>query len=214
MQNALIEKMNQPEDLHLPRYLIIAIDDELIEDTNIFDYSAQEVLEDALKWLLINVNEAIEDRKTDLLKKKPGAVSSKAEPRLIWVTMLRRLLNTSRGHIYSLMRKFNSTLEDVISRDSKSHILKIHIEGNQQNYEESGKITPYGHIHFWRAIDAEMEEFDHGKTDLVPHKVNHENRHKSNKPVQARSNFNTAKFKWQKPRKQWHFNNRTTGLQL
>ena len=144
------------------------MDDELIRDANIFDYGASDAFSDMIKWLVININKSIDDQKKELLLKRPGAIFSSAEPRLVWTTMLRRPNNTTRKEVYTLTKKFNSTLEEVISKDKKSHILKVHIDGSEKNFEPNGDLTSYGHVQFWRGINEEMKDFDYGKTDLIP----------------------------------------------
>ena len=95
--NVVVKGLN--EDLatryYLPRYVIIMLDKDLINNIGLFDYGESRSIEDTLKWLLININRVFELRKTDLLAKKVGAVSSSAEPRLIWVTLAKK----TRGHL-------------------------------------------------------------------------------------------------------------------
>ena len=86
--NAFIKALN--ENHHLPRYVIILLDKDIIVYIDHFDFSISKTIEDVLKWLLININQAIETRKQDLLGKRPGAISSLSEPRLIWVQMVKR----------------------------------------------------------------------------------------------------------------------------
>ena len=166
--NALVAALNDEANIHLPRYLILILDADLIQAANIYDYGAVEAFEDNLKWLLINISEGIELRKKDLIYKRHGAVLTNTEPWLIWVTMLRRPGNTTWKEIFSLTRKFNLTLENVIARDPRSHILKVHVDGNGEFFTDDGNFTEAGLAQYWRSVDAEMADFDHGKTDLQP----------------------------------------------
>ena len=123
-----------------------------------------------MKWFLININRNIELRKNDLIKKHPGAVSTSAEPRLIWVTMLKRPATSHAKQIFALTSKFNKILEEVVAGDKRSHILKptIDCDDGNCNYELSGALNPTGVTQFWRNLDVQMHEFDGSKTDLIP----------------------------------------------
>ena len=190
--NALVEALNNESNVHLPRYLLIILDSDLIQAANVYDFGAMEMYEDMIKWLLINISSTVELRKKQLLKRRAGAVSTTTEPRLVWITMLRRPNNTTRKEIFALTRKFNSSLEDIISKDKRSHILKVHIEGNDTNFNENGDLTDVGLVKYWRSIDAEMADFDHGKIELRP--ASHTKVVKISKPPRKNS-----RYRWSKP---------------
>ena len=200
--NSLVDALNDPIDYHLPRYLLIFLDHEMVEAANIFDYGAAETFRDLIKWLLININEALEYRKSGLLKKKPGAVSTASEPRLVWITMLRRPHKTTRKHIFALTRKFNETLEEVFSLDKRSHILKVHIEGNEANFSSEGNLTQIGQVNVWRAIDEEMRDFDHGKTELEPARIGYDAT--TTHPKKEYQQHHTSKVFRQRNKFRWH----------
>ena len=109
----------------------------------------------------------IEQRKENLLKHRLGAVASYSELCLIWVTMIPKP-ECNKKHAYSLTRKFNSVLEDVISGDKRSHILKVYLDHHNNLFDRSGNLTPDGFIAFWNQIDHAMSEFERGKTELAP----------------------------------------------
>ena len=188
--NALVSALNDDDNVHLPRYLIIVLDYDLIQAANVYDFGVVEVFEDLLKWLLINLSSTVELRKKELIKKRPGAVSTTMEPRLVWVTMLHHPHNTTLKKIFALTHKFNSSLENIISKDKRSHILKVHIEGNETNFKQNGDLTEIGQEKYWRAIDAQMADFDHGITDLVPMPAKQE---KFSRPKM------NSKYKWHNP---------------
>ena len=124
IRNALVNELNDRSHyFHLPKCLIIILDRNVIENSKVFDYGASQIFADILKWLLININLVIEERKENLLKQWLGAMASYKEPCLIWVTMIPRP-ECDKKHVYSLTRKLNSVLEDVISGDKRPHILK------------------------------------------------------------------------------------------
>ena len=173
------------------------LDKDLIENAKVYDYGVSRMLEDTLKWLLININRWLELHKSDLKKKRKGAALSSAEPRLIWTAMIPHPNSTNKS-VYSLTRKFNNILEDVMSGDTKSHIMKIHLDHYNNNFDRQGDLTANVFIKFWREVDATMSEFDRGKTQLSPHK-------KSSMPAVTSTNVHeqrmypkdhNSKYKW------------------
>ena len=147
---------------------MIVVDYHIVESVNVYDFGASTIFTDVLKWLLININNALEYREQQLVTIRPGAVSTTSEPRLVWVTMLRCPSNTNRKSVFALTRKFNQALELVIAKDKRSHILKVHVEDSENNFDTTGELTAIGQVQYWRAIDDEMKDFDHGKTELTP----------------------------------------------
>ena len=147
---------------------MIFIDKDLITNAGVYDFSVTRTIEDTLKWLLININQTIEVRKHDIMSKRLGALSSSAEPRLIWITMLKRPDFFSAKHIFSLACKFNDILESIIAGDKRSHIIKVRIDHNNQNYDRYGNITTIGKAEYWKFMDSEMHDFDRNKTELQP----------------------------------------------
>ena len=158
--NSFAAGLNDIKPPHLPRYVLIFLDKDLIQNLGIFDFGVSRAIEDMLKWLLVNINNIIEVRKSDLAKKRPGALSTSSEPRLVWIQMIKRPEASLNKEIYSLSCKFNTILEDVISGDKRSHILKVHIETNETNFDRFGMITPSGLRTYWKTIDTTMKEFD------------------------------------------------------
>ena len=164
--SVLVEALN--ESLRLPRYILVMLDRDLIANADLYDYGVSCTIKDTLKWILINTNHAIEKHKLDLIRKRKGAVSSASEPRLIWITMLKRPDYSMNKRIFSLARKFNNILEDVIAGNKRSHILKVHVDHTRVHFDRNGYLTPAGRIAYWKYIDSEMSKFDRGQTELKP----------------------------------------------
>ena len=78
--NAFIDGLNNPLKHHLPCYVIIMLDKDLIHNAKVFDYGVSRTFEDTLKWLLVNINRCVEICKKDLKQKRKGAVSLTSEP--------------------------------------------------------------------------------------------------------------------------------------
>ena len=164
--NALVKKMNT--DWHLLKYLLILIDQDLIAESGVYDYGVTHTLEDTIKWFLININLVLETQKQDLMTRRPGAVASSVEPRLIWVTMLCCPEYSMNKQIYSLARKFNNILESVIVGDKRSHILKIRVPHDTTHFDRIGNLTQIGRYEYWNFLNNEIWDLERSKTDLAP----------------------------------------------
>ena len=166
--NSLVKGINESTPPHLPRYVVILLDKDFIENIRIFDYGVSEAFETMLKWLLININNMIEVRKSDLIAKRPGTVSTSSKPRLIWVQMLKQPESSSHREIYSVTRKFNNILEKIIAGDKRSHIFKLLIEGTPAHFDDWGNLMPRGKQMYWKVLDSTLRDFDLGVTELKP----------------------------------------------
>ena len=65
--NATVKAINNSPQGHLPKYLMLILDLDIIVNAQVFDYGVTKTLEDLCKWLLININNAVETKKADLL---------------------------------------------------------------------------------------------------------------------------------------------------
>ena len=128
--NNLVADMNDKQyNYHLPRYVLIVLDKDLVQNIGTYDFGVSRIIEDMVKWLLININLVIEVRKEDVIKKRARALSSSLEPHLIWVQMVKRPV-IQGNPTYALVRKFNTILEETIAGDRRSYILKPFITPN------------------------------------------------------------------------------------
>ena len=71
--------------------------------------------------------------------------------------------------IFSLARKFNAILEEVIAGDPCSHFLSVDIDCNIVFFDRICNLTQARKIEFWKSLDVQMKDFNRGKTDLEPH---------------------------------------------
>ena len=190
--NELIKTLNDKSfEYHLPRYLIILLDRDLISKARVFDYGVTKTLEDIIKWLLININRAIELRKEDMYGKCPGSLTQSSELRLIWIMMLCRPEGSFDRKVNSLTTKFNSILEEVVAGDRRSHILLVQVD-SQAAFDCVGNLTQMGIYEYWRNLDFQMKEFDWGKTELQPRKPTSK--------FEPSKNYlgNASRYKWAK----------------
>ena len=154
----------------LPRYVLIIIDKDWFESSKIVEFGVGKAVNTAIQWLLDQISRAIEIHKENLYNRKPGALATGSEPRLIWVAMLKRPIihDAKWAAIYSLTWKFNEILEQVIACDRRSHILKPNLPGDASLFDIWGNLTASGKIDYWCEIDKQVRDFNCSKTDLKP----------------------------------------------
>ena len=150
------------ESHHLPKYVIIILDKNLVHSAGVFDYGAENTFLQLITWLLKEFNLMINTRCEDLRSKKPGAIANFGEPKLVWIKMLNRpIITTMKGkEIFSLVRKFNHAMETAVADDRLSHIIKIMVPPNDTYFDQSGDLTAAGRIEFWKDLDEQMKTLD------------------------------------------------------
>ena len=70
--NSLLEVINTRQ--RLPRFLLIAIDKDVIQDLDFYEFDSFMALEEVVTWLTRQINIIIRRKKLELNAKKPGAV--------------------------------------------------------------------------------------------------------------------------------------------
>ena len=110
IQNQVAKALNEQD--YLPSYIIIALDKDMVEDTNFGGFGCKTIFENDLSWLCDKINEDIELRRQDLINKRPGAVTSEDWPKIIWISMVVQpyITNTNRGFVFAQCGTFNATL--------------------------------------------------------------------------------------------------------
>ena len=172
--NKLVAKMNNRT--MLPKYMIIALDKDIIENLKQDDFGIQNLMHDAVHWLARNFEISLDLRRADIKEKNPGALWSSAEPRLVWVKMITRPMIKNRGHIFSHCKKFNDIIEDLIHTYKHTHVLPVEFPDNKKLFERSGNLTNKGRVMFWREVNIQMRVFDGNKTNLRPDEDNKKNK--------------------------------------
>ena len=61
---------NSIESIYLPHYIVIIPDKDIIVNAQVFDYGAWDTFEQAIRWLVSNIDGTIEVRKEDLKSNK------------------------------------------------------------------------------------------------------------------------------------------------
>ena len=163
VHNALIAEMNKKENnqlIPLPKYLMIMLDVDLVNNIKFYDFGARNILTKCTKWLKRNINASLATRKEDLKVKRPGALMNAETPIIIWILALPRPPNSKRKEIFALVKKFNDIFNSIC--DEQSNAIQITLATvNEANYFDcEGRLTAVGKEQFWKELDTQIKEID------------------------------------------------------
>ena len=167
--NALLDKLNEEEKL--PRYIIIILDKDIIEEAFFYDFGVKYILKNLITWIQRNIDLCIETCKEDIRGKRPGSLTSAIEPRYIWVTPLHRPPNLAKKSIFSLVNKCKETMEYIMAREQHCHIMTIKSVNEYAHFDHWGSLTSIGKEQLWKELDQQMRRFDRSDLDLLPEGV-------------------------------------------
>ena len=168
--NLLIEALN--ERPHLPKYIVVVHDRDIINETKCFRFGASYVLGSVIYYLIKQMNILLECQKFDLIDKKPGAACIELLT-IIWTHMLKRsksIAVLSSNKALSLRGRFNSVLEEWLAQ-GPSNLCLISINIQETDFNLSGYLTSAGKTTFWKEMDCGIMKFDIGKITLLPRGV-------------------------------------------
>ena len=74
--NSLLDVLNHPTQLHLPKYVILFPDKDIIKDLKDEEYGAKKLIKSQLQWLIVQINSLLETRRKELQGKRIGSISS------------------------------------------------------------------------------------------------------------------------------------------
>ena len=159
IHNSLVSLMNQ--EGHLPQYIIIIPDKDIISSINYFDFGIRDLIEKNLNWLIRIIFRTVLSRREALKKTRPGAAPASL-PTIIWVNMLTRPLTTNPDlkRLWSQCHKFNSTLDNILTIEKYMKIINLPNFTEHRYFDILGKLTMSGEYHFWRALDDMMHDID------------------------------------------------------
>ena len=169
--NSLIEGLN--EKLTLPKYIIIILEKDFLEGVlpRLYDHGLKTIMREGMEWIMKTMSRILDSRKEQLRSRRPGTLSTSAEPRLIWAMSLQRPhnLHDSVRSTFKLVSKSNETLEEMIRRYSRyNHIMYIDNIDECRFFDNVGKLMEASKSAYWREVDAIMRKFDRGEIELDP----------------------------------------------
>ena len=166
--NSVVYGLNKNQR-KLPKYVILILDKDLLENAKFNNFGATELIQQAVKYMINEIFSAFETCKEDVKGKHLGALHSSYEPRLIWVKMIRRpYIEGGTKYIYPHTRCFNEALEQILASTNYSHIVDINLPDDQSLFDRNGDLTNNGKILFWENLIYQIKEFDCNKTELQP----------------------------------------------
>ena len=170
--NSVIEGLNNKE--RLPKYVVVLLDKDLIENLDYFDYGIAEVLDECVYWLVKEINKAFETRRDDLRSKRAGALGTATEPCIIWLAMIQHpIVNDGRmKEIYSKRGKFNRALKDAVCKFRYHHIMYTENMVECGHFDQIGKLTLKGKQEMWCEVIHQIKLFDLEQIYLKPHPCN------------------------------------------
>ena len=167
--NAAVEGLNNKR--RLPRFVIVIVDKDIIEDVNIFEYGASKAIFKNVEWLVRQINIHIKRKRLEVLETKPGAVYT-SDPKIVFVTMIRCPvifdLGSCMEKVVALRSKFNAILNELAE---KFENLVLNVEYCQrEHFDFFGRLNTRGKISYWRDINHQLERFDEKKAgaELLP----------------------------------------------
>ena len=167
--NEFVSAMN--DRTRLPRYVIMLLDKELVESADHNNFGIQKILTEMVSWLARNIDKVVDLRKEDIRVKRPGAIASSGEPRIIWMKMLfRPIINDpTKSYIFAQCKKYNDVLEETIQKFKHAHIMTIDVPTDDQRlFDKWGNLSGIGMQRFWSNLIYQIKLFDRAETDLRP----------------------------------------------
>ena len=165
LQNALIVVLN--EYPHLPKYIIVIPDKDVIQSNEFYDNGIKKALFDNLQWLSRQFGRNLLARREDLKSKNIGAVHPEIT-RVIWVRMLARPIvdDPELSKIWKLRRKFNDVMDDLFEVEQYMHVMAINDKEEFQYFDNRGHLTVAGQREFWLSLNQQLKAFEYHNIDL------------------------------------------------
>ena len=165
--NEIIDGINEAN--HLPKYILILLDKDLIEFIQFGGFGYKIIFEKTIDWLSREIENAIATRKEDLKLVRAGAFEP-GEPQIIWVKMLVRpfIKATNRGYIFAQCHTFNGIMQNTILHFLHTHILDTEMPCDRDFFDLAGNLSSIGKQQFWKEVNYWMRQFDREKTELRP----------------------------------------------
>lgn len=166
--NAFIKGLNERD--RLPKFLVVTLDKEIIDDLNYFDFGAAKGLATHIQWLVKHIDIMVRRKKLQIIEKRPGAVVD-SHPTVIYTTMIRRVDHFKQGSrmeaICSLRPKFNELLSEIVTK-SGHKLLTIKGCNTSDHFNRWGDLSPLSKETFWLEIDDLIHCHDLDKVLLLP----------------------------------------------
>ena len=177
---------------HLPRFIVVIINHDIIKDVDVFDRNAHKTIGDNVHWLVHQIDILVKRKKAEIQVKRPGALFV-GDPKIIFVRMLRRVgkpfyhgskLEALHGH----RAKFNDALNEAVAQIDQK-MLTITACNSYAHFDQYGNLSVRGKSDYWQELDELLDEFDRRKIKLLPAPQHPNKEHKHHKQLSKHSNF-------------------------
>ena len=171
--NPLVDAFN--ERPHFPKLLVLIYDKDILLNLRNSKIHTGIILGGVIHYLIQQIDVMISRKQSQLMEKKPGAVTT-AHPKIVWIRMLKRPEITTNGSIIKSIvpnrGKFNSILEECIAEDGGDthHIMSIEVDKSE--FDGWGNLTNTGESQFWMEVDKGLQRFDKGDITLKARNFN------------------------------------------
>ena len=167
--NELVGGLN--ERPKLPRYVLIVLDKEILESADHNNFGINRIVSELVDWMARNIDKTIDLRREDVRLKRPGAIASSGEPRIIWTKMVTRpiIQDPTKGFLFAQTRKLNEAIEEIVAKYKHSHIMDIAVPSDDNRmFDKWGNLSGIGMDRYWNNLITQIKQFDRAETDLRP----------------------------------------------
>ena len=129
------------------------------------------IIGELVEWLTRNIDRVIDLRREDIRLKRPGAIASSGEPRIIWTKMSIRpmIQDPTKGFLFAQCRKLNEAIENIIPKYKHGHIMEVQVPSDDQRmFDKWGNLSGIGMDRFWNNLIIQLKRFDRAEIDLRP----------------------------------------------
>ena len=150
---------------------MIILDKEILETADHNNFGVHRIVEDLIDWIARNIDKTIDLRKEDIRIKRPGAIASSGEPRLIWTKMVirPRIDDPTRGFLFAQCKKLNEIIDNIIPKYKHSHIMELNVPADDHRlFDRWGNLSAIGMEKYWSSLILQIKQFDRCETDLRP----------------------------------------------
>ena len=167
--NEIVTALN--ERTRLPRYIFIILDKELLEAADHNNFGVHRIITELIEWMARNIDKTVDLRREDIRLKRPGAIFSSGEPRIIWTKMTTRPMieDPVKGFMFAQCRKLNEALVDSVMKFKHSHVMEIKIPlDDSRMFDKWGNLSGIGMDKYWSELLSQLKLFDRAEIDLRP----------------------------------------------
>ena len=152
----------------LPCFIIVIADWDIVKHISHYKYGISRIAHRLIKWIITNMDRAIQTRKDDLSRIKMGAVVA-TEPKVVWVKMIDRA--GCQDKALAVRGKFNSILEDILVDHSNHYIMEINAQLCDASFFANNTLNTNGAIRYWLEIDKLICMYEKHDISLMPIKA-------------------------------------------